>query len=301
MAGCVKSVNHLLLAVMYVAVAAFAAVVGAFIAFDPLAPYAERGWVHSGNSVLVPILMYHHFADEGAPGTVISGGVFESHLIALRDGGYTAISFQQLLDYVDHGAKLPDRPVVITIDDGYESVYEVAYPLLKQYDMHAAVFIIGVLHGQDLYKETFHPVFPSSLTSEQAAEMTESGVISIQSHSFDMHQYEPYETGPYRRGVMRRRGESEREYIAAFTDDFEMAAAQIESVFGNRPYVYSYPYGIGSGLTDRLLRDMGVRVTLTVTPGMNVVTMDSPGGLFSLRRFNVPGNTSPESLIKMIG
>ena len=165
--------------------------------------------------------------------------------------------------------------------------------------MQATSFIIGVSFGRDVYKDTTYPIIPRFGDAE-ALEMSESGLVSIQSHSYDMHQYEPYETGPYRRGVLMRSDESEREYIAAFTEDFNLSAGQIESMLGSQAFVYSYPFGIHTDLTESLLRDMGIRVTLTIEPGVNSVAQGSPESLFSMRRFNVPGDMQPERLIDMI-
>ena len=252
------------------------------------------------NSVRVPILMYHHFADEGEPGTIISSATFESQLKALSDAGYSAISFDELCAYVSDGVDLPDRPVIITIDDGYGSVYETAFPLLKKYNMKATVFIIGVSHGKSVYKDTNYLIIPR-FSDAEALEMSESGFMSVQTHSYDMHQHEPYETGPFRTGVLQMDGESRDEYIAAFTADFERAASQLEDIVGIRPFVFSYPFGKHSELSEKLLRDLGVKVTLTIDTGVNTVVRNSPNCLYKLKRFNVPGDMSPERLLEMIG
>ena len=254
-----------------------------------------------GNSARIPILMYHHFADDdSSPGTVISAEMFESHIKALSDAGYTAISFEELFDYVYHGASLPERPLVITIDDGYMSVFETAYPILRKYDMKATVFIIGVLHGETLYKDTQYPVYPLHFGDAEALKMVESGTISIQSHSFDMHQNEPYETGPFRKGVLRMSGEGKEDYIEAFNADFERAASQIENMVGVRPSVYSYPYGRHSKLSEKLLRDNGVKATVTIRKGISIVKRDSPESLFGLKRYNVRGDMTAEKLLALI-
>jgi len=260
---------------------------------NPAAPLDE-------NSVRIPILMYHHFDEDGPTGTVIPADIFENQLKTLSEEGYTAISFQELCDYVYGGASLPEHPFIITIDDGYMSFYETAFPILRRYDMKATVFIIGVSHGKSLYKDTQYPII-KRFGDAEALEMTRSGLISIQSHSYDMHQHEPYESGPYRKGVLQRDGESDDEYIEAFKADFGLAAAQIEAITGARPFVYSYPFGFRNYMTDALLRDMGVKVTLTIAAGFNTVTKDKPESLLGMNRFNVPGDMTPGELLVMIG
>jgi len=253
------------------------------------------------NSVRIPILMYHHFTDgENISSITISGELFGQQLRALRDAGYNTISFNQLRDFVSYGTALPEQPLLITIDDGYLSVYEIAFPLLKQYEMQATTFIIGVTHGMDTYKDTGFPIIPR-FDDAQAMAMVASGFMAIESHSYDMHQHEPFEVGPFRRGVLRRADESDAEYIEAFRADFKKASVQIENMLGITPFVYSYPFGISNDLSDGLLREMGVDITLKITPGINVVTIGDFDSLMSMHRFNVPGDMMPDDLLEMIG
>gem|GEM_PF-1836461 len=258
-----------------------------------------EGTAKAGTSVRVPILTYHHFAEEGDPSTVISAEMFERQIVAIIDAGYTAISFSELCDFVHRGTPLPENPIIITIDDGYLSVYETAFPILRKYDAMATVFIIGVTHGQTEYKDTGYPITPR-FNDIQALKMARPGIISIQSHSYDMHQYEPFETGRYRTGVLQMEDEDTNEYIASFTEDFERAASQIVSLLGTRPFVFAYPFGYYSELTETLLAGMGVKATLTIQQGMNTVVANSPESLFALRRFNVSGDMGPEELLELI-
>lgn len=253
------------------------------------------------DKVRIPILMYHHFADdEKNPGVVISAEMFESHVIALHDAGYSAITFEELCGFVFDGTELPKRPIIITTDDGYTSVYETAFPILKKYNMKATVFVIGVLYGQTLYKDTQYPIYPPHFGDAEASIMAQSGVLSIQSHSYDMHQIESYETAPFRVGAMRMDNESEEEYINAFKADFERSAAQIENITGERPFVYSYPYGRSSTLTEKLLKEIGVKASLTIVKGSNIINRGDPDCLFGLKRYNVPGNMTGKELLAMI-
>ena len=252
------------------------------------------------NTARVPILMYHNLADEGEPGSTISAEAFEGQMRALRDAGYTAITFSDLEAYVSSGAPLPEKTVIITFDDGYQSVYDVAFPILKKYSMKATVSVIGVFYGESTYKgKYFLPITPH-FGDKESMEMVESGIISIQSHSYDMHHYIPYEPDEPRVGILRRSGESREEYIAAFKEDFGLAADQIENAVGIRPFVYSYPFGRATMLSERLLREMGVKVTLTTSARINTVVKGVPSSLFRLGRLNVPGDMSPAELLDLI-
>ena len=93
----------------------------------------------------VPILMYHSILrDSARQGKyVISPAVLAADLDALQEKGYTAVTVSDLLAYVQDGADLPEKPVMLTFDDGYYNNYIYAYPLLKQRGMKAVVSIIG--------------------------------------------------------------------------------------------------------------------------------------------------------------
>ena len=248
----------------------------------------------------VPILMYHQITDDGDINSSISCDAFESHIKALRDAGYTSISFEELYDYAANNAPLPERRVIITFDDGYMSVYDYAFPILEKYGMKATVSIVGVLFGESTYKGLYYLPISPHFGDAEAREMAESGVFSIQSHSFDMHHFIPYEIGPPRVGILRRSDESLEEYVDAFIDDYSHAAEQIEASVGVRPFVYSYPFGRSTKLSEKLLKDMGVTVTLTISPHINTVVKGCPDSLFKLGRLNVSGDMSPEELLELI-
>jgi len=143
-------------------------------------------------------------------------------------------------------------------------------------------------------------VYPAHFGDAEALEMVESGIISIQSHSYDMHQDKPYGPGPFRKGVLRMKGESEENYVNSFIADFERAADQIESIVGTRPSVYSYPFGKKNKLVEKLLEESGIEVTVTTVKGKSIVTKGSPDSLFGLKRYNVRGDITADRLLAMI-
>lgn len=96
----------------------------------------------------VPILMYHYIsepppgADKIRTGLSVPPATFEAHLKYLRDSGYHTISLHQLLLHLTRGEPLPDRPIILTFDDGYRDNYEQAFPLLEKYGFTATFFLI---------------------------------------------------------------------------------------------------------------------------------------------------------------
>ena len=247
----------------------------------------------------VPILMYHHldpltttFSD-----VVVSPKKFKGDMISLKEAGYNTILFKDLVSYVEDHKPLPPKPILITFDDGYLSNYEYAYPILTELDMKATISVIGWSVGQTKYKNTTRDILPH-FTWEQAKEMVDSGVMDIQNHSYDMH--EPNDTEyPFRKGVMQKKDEGINQYINFFKEDIGMLEGQIEANVENEVTTFAYPYGINSPLSEKLLKDLGYKVTLTVDEGMNLITKDKKS-LFRLKRYNINNELSSEELLEML-
>ncbi|GAB4558787.1 MAG: hypothetical protein Kow0047_04200 [Anaerolineae bacterium] len=129
----------------------------------------------------VPILMYHYIsappadADKYRRDLSVTPELFESHLRYLRDAGYTSISLAELLDHLMTGAPLPERPIILTFDDGYADQYQNAFPLLVAYGFKAAFFVITDFVTQER---------PEYMTWPQLQEMAAAG-MEIGSHSRD--------------------------------------------------------------------------------------------------------------------
>ncbi len=248
----------------------------------------------------VPVLMYHDLAVQKSENSlVISAEQFENQIKALSEEGYTGISITQLIDYVEKGAELPDKPVLITFDDGYTSNYELAYPILKKYNMKATIFVIGVSVGKDKYKSTDNNITPH-FSYEQAREMIESGLIDIQSHTFDMHQWSAFEEGKARSNIMPFEKEKEADYISLLINDISRSKKEILEGTGNGVTALAYPLGKHNTLTEVVLGRMGIKATFTVQTGNNTVIKGLPQSLRAMKRYGITEDISPEELIKMI-
>ena len=251
-------------------------------------------------STQVPILMYHHLSEDVTNSEMVSPEQFEAQIRALSEAGYTGVSFDELQAYVLRGEPLPEKPVVITFDDGYRSNYTLAYPILQKYGMKATIFAIGVSFGTDHYKDTDYAITPHFGAAE-AAEMTASGLISIQSHTYDMHQWPPYETGSaVRENILQLSSESEEAYVQALTEDFTRSRALLEGATGQPVDVLAYPAGQYSTLAQVTLQSLGVHVTLSTNPGVNTVVRGLPQTLYAMLRFGITEDVTPEALLDMI-
>ena len=140
----------------------------------------------------LPVLMYHHFAQEGNGGTIVSEARFREQMEALKGDGFTAVTLGEVLDYVDNGVPLPEKPVLITMDDGYTSNLEIAAPILEELGFRATVFVIGVNEGRTAYLHDGKELKPPRFSYEEASEWVNKGVLDLQSHTWDMHQLAGY-------------------------------------------------------------------------------------------------------------
>lgn len=242
----------------------------------------------------VTVLMYHHFQEGLTTNATVEPHKFKEQLLALKANGYTTITDHDLLAFMEGKKELPQKPLLITMDDGYESNYTIVYPMLKELGMKATVYIIGARIEDGKEYE-----FPR-MTWGQAKEMYDSGVFEIQSHTYDMHH--KGKTATYDRGVIttpiKVNGnlESQKSYEKRVLDDLLLSKKIIEEKVGNNVISFAYPYGDHSDSAEKLLKKAGFKMTFTIKPGMNY----KQKGPYKLHRINVPGSFSGEDLIKEI-
>jgi len=91
----------------------------------------------------VPILYYHSIATEKGNPVRMPADQFDEQMSYLKSNGFTCISLEQLYDSGYLRSKFPSKPIVITLDDGYDDNYTTAYPILKKYGFTASVFMIS--------------------------------------------------------------------------------------------------------------------------------------------------------------
>ncbi|MBQ7923158.1 MAG: polysaccharide deacetylase family protein, partial [Clostridia bacterium] len=248
----------------------------------------------------VPILLYHHLdPDAEETGTVLHPETFASHMALLAEHGYTPVSLDQIIAYVEKGEALPDKPVMITFDDGYLSNYEYAFPILQEYGWNAVIFTIGSSVGHyEYYKDTNNSITPH-FGQPEIEEMLASGIISIQSHTWDMHQWAPYETGErVRETILPLPGESEDDYIAYLTADIAAQAALLRENGIPQSQALAFPSGKYTRLTDAVLMENGFKVTMTTDSSRrNTLVCGLPQSLVDLGRLNIAGDTTPEAIL----
>ena len=246
----------------------------------------------------VPVLMWHNLAEESSGDMTISVDTFRAQIEALHEAGFKTVSLQQLYDYVHFGMELPEKPIVLTFDDGYFSNYEYAFPILQEYDMQATIFAIGVSVGKDTYKDTDHAMTPH-FGADEAREMVDSGLISVQSHTFDMHQWPPFEDGnaQVRETLLPFDGEADADYEAAVEADFAESRELLESITGQPVNALAFPEGAYVTLTQDALRSAGAELTFTTVRAVNTVVKGLPQSLCAMPRFGMTESTDMSALV----
>ena len=263
----------------------------------PLLLYAF--FLKNDAQVEVLVLMYHDLRETPVSDDpwAVSSDVFYQQMQTLAGGTYPVISFDDLIAFVDGEIDLPPRVIIISFDDGYESNLTLAAPILEQFGLSAIINVLGIQLGQSTYRHTDIPEIPF-FHLEDTIPWIERGVLFIGHHSYDMHMLEYRETPEtFRLGVLQREDEDDAAYRYAFYTDFMRLQTKIEQVIGRPADVFAYPFGFHNEWTEQLLREFGVRVSLTSEYGINVVTRGQQDSLFGLRRVNMEEHLVGETLL----
>ncbi|HIE29765.1 TPA: hypothetical protein EYP66_21055 [Candidatus Poribacteria bacterium] len=194
----------------------------------------------------IPILCYHQFRVSKSKYS-ISPQLFEAQMKYLAENGYTVI---QLQDVISSDAKeLPDKPVVITIDDGWRSVYTKAYPILKKFHYPATLFI---------YPKHILSKSPSALTWEQLKEMIQYK-IDVQSHT---HSHPNFAKLRWKLNPL--------DYENLLKTEFSKSKRLIEQYIGKTVDILAYPYGVYDVEMEKRAQASGYKAMVTTNRETNV-------------------------------
>lgn len=242
----------------------------------------------------VAVLMYHHIDDRPEASHILSVHAFEEQMELLRKNGFHVISMEEYVSFMTKGVAVPDNAVLLTFDDGYESFYTKAYPILRKYKYAATNFVIV----SSIDKRTGL----SKLTWDQMREMQREG-ISFYSHTYDSHRYGPINAKGLEKPILthrlylkdKKRVETDKEYMERIKTDLETAEKRLKEELGNTRGIMAFPYGAYNKQVLGVLKSMGIELTFLVDKGMtarkNKVAY----------RFNAGSSKqTPEELIKLL-
>jgi peptidoglycan/xylan/chitin deacetylase (PgdA/CDA1 family) len=198
--------------------------------------------VPAPRTVDMPILVYHHVVPGHASGSemtrvlFVTPETFEDQLKYLKDNGYQSVSFDDLADYLQYGIPLPDRPVILSFDDGWENQFTYAFPLLQKYGFTGTFYVVT----EYLDRQNFMSV--AELKTMIAAGMT----IGCHSRSH------PALTGLGSTGLQ---------------NEIAGSKAWLEQRLGVPVDTFAYPYGAYNSTVVAATKAAGFRTARTVDDG----------------------------------
>jgi peptidoglycan/xylan/chitin deacetylase (PgdA/CDA1 family) len=203
----------------------------------------------------IPILMYHSIsqpvesADPGFKALCVPPILFETQVDYLYRNGYTFLNVTQLVDALNGKSALPERPVVLTFDDGYADFYHHALPVLSRYQITATLYIAtAFVERTSLWlrwkEETGHPI----LTWNQVVEISKSG-IECGAHT---HSHPKLDMLP----------------LAMARDEIKLSKFLLEKRLNQKVTSFAYPYGFYTSGVQRLVKEAGFTSACAVNNAM---------------------------------
>jgi len=195
----------------------------------------------------IPVLSYHNFSTNGSNQVTVSQAMFDQQMRLLKDKEYRVISMDQFFDFLEFKSALPPKSVVITIDDGWRSAYEIAFPILKKYEYPATLFIYA-----DMITDT-----SKTLSWGLLQEMVDHG-MDVQCH-----------TKSHRNLTLPGKKESFKNYFANLEKELSACKHLIKRKLNREVKYLAYPYGDTNSLVIELAKKLGYRGAFTSKRGSN--------------------------------
>ncbi|MEO6185986.1 MAG: poly-beta-1,6-N-acetyl-D-glucosamine N-deacetylase PgaB [Steroidobacteraceae bacterium] len=245
------------------------------------------------------VLSYHEIADPDKaliPEYAVTPTMFVRQIDWLRNNGYHFVGVDDVLADQAGRSHLPEKAVLLTFDDGYRSVYDFAWPLLKMLRIPSVVAVVGSWE-EDSAQVNFdgHEIPRDKLMSwQQLRELSESGLVDIGSHSYDLHRGIPGNPeGNLQPAATTRlwnsstgKYEQEADYRRRVVSDLQRSRDVIRKRVGRAPRVIAWPYGRYTSELRDAANGLGMTIGLTLDDGANMD--DTP--LSRLRRILVSRN-----------
>ncbi|MNK69549.1 Peptidoglycan-N-acetylmuramic acid deacetylase PdaA precursor [compost metagenome] len=217
----------------------------------------------------VPVLCYHQIRNTTASDSkrahddIIAPDKFREHMKMLADSGYHSILPDQLYDYLVYGAKLPEKPIMITFDDTDEDQFTVGNTTLKKHGFKGVYFIMTVSIGR---KGRIN-----YMTKEQIKQLSDEG-NTIASHTYDHKNF------------------------AQFTDEdwktqIDAPTKKLEEITGKKVEYFAYPYGVSKAANLHKLKEHGFKAAFILS-----TARDENYPLYTIRRIIDPGRYTAKNL-----
>lgn len=211
----------------------------------------NKGGLKTGGYQTVPVLSYYRLSKNKPSKIAITQDDFKAQMKYLKDNGYHVITLDQLLGFLDYQEQIPEKSVVITFDDGWISVYDIAFPILKEYGFPATIFIYTDFVGGG-----------KAMSWKHIKELSEAG--------FDIQ----CQTKTHRNLTVLKNKESFKQYFNSLEMEISYPKKLIEKKLNKECNCLAYPYGETNNLVIAMLKKHGYRAAFTVDNQSNPFFID---------------------------
>jgi peptidoglycan/xylan/chitin deacetylase (PgdA/CDA1 family) len=218
----------------------------------------------------LPSFTYHHVDPKLKNDIAIKPAMFEAQLKILQSLGYHPITARELVDHQVNGTPLPDKPVMITFDDGWRNQYTFAWPLLKKYGFKATFFIN-----------------PQPISAGYRGYLTRDMVVALAKAGNDIESH----TWRHLR-LTRSRNETALAFQKRSVTELTRANTWIAKAVGQTPVALCYPYGYYDLESIGLAQAVGYKAGFTVDEG---VSDARPWDAFGMKRFTISNLETADS------
>jgi len=216
----------------------------------------------------IPVIVYHDIVKSAGNPYAVRESDFREQMRFLKRAGYHPIRLADYANAAQHGAALPDKPVLLTFDDGLRSFQDIVLPVLEQYGFPAVLGVTtGWLDGRDIpdnYRDRL-------LTPEALRKVSQSPLVEILSHTDRLHDAIPADpfgslapASVTRRYLGPGRYESEAAYRARVRADLRHSRDRLAGITGKPPAGVVWPYGYFNSILVEEAATLGMRTHLTL-------------------------------------
>lgn len=202
------------------------------------------GIASASEAINIPILCYHNF-NPTVPGSMtLQPARLEAQLKWLKDNGYTVIPLSEAVQYLQGKRdSLPSRSVVITADDGWQSVYKYLVPIVKKYNIPVTLFIYPSTISQG----------KNAMTWDELRELQKTGLFDIQSHT--------YSHPNFKQERKRRSPESYQKFVQ---DELSKSKTILEDKMGKKITLLAWPFGIYDQTLENAAAKAGYEMSFSI-------------------------------------
>ncbi len=198
----------------------------------------------------------------------------DDHFAWLKKNNYHVISVQDVLDAMKGEKPLPPKAIMLTFDDGYQSFYTRAMPLLKKYKYPATLAVVGTW----LEQQKVAGVKPL-MTPAQIREVMNSGLVEIASHTYDLHHDIPANPQGNNQSAVTARlysaeydeYENDESYRKRLFNEIDKSSERLFQITGKRPRVIVWPYGEYNSIALEAAKLAGMPITMGLNDGLNTL------------------------------